>query len=74
MVIRVKVIPRSPKTELAGEMSDGTLKVRVAAPPEKGRANDALVAFLATHFRVARPAVEILSGHGAALKLVRIGD
>ena len=73
MTIRVKVIPRSAKTELAGEMSDGTLKVRIAAPPEKGKANEALVEFLAVHFGVARAAVEIVSGHSAALKLVRIG-
>jgi uncharacterized protein YggU (UPF0235/DUF167 family) len=36
MTRRVKVIPRSPKSEIAGEMTDGTLKVKVAAPPEKG--------------------------------------
>ena len=52
MTVRVKVIPRSPRTEFAGEMADGTLKVRVAAPPEKGKANDALCAFLAAHYSV----------------------
>ena len=72
MTRRVKVIPRSPKSEIAGEMSDGTLKVKVAAPPEKGKANDALCAFLAEHYGVPRSAVTIVSGHSAALKLVRI--
>ena len=72
MTLRVKVIPRSPKTEIAGEMADGTLKVKIAAPPEKGKANEALCAFLARHYGVPRAAVTIVSGHAAALKLVRI--
>ena len=72
MTIRVKVIPRSAKTEIAGEMADGTLKVKIAAPPEKGKANEALCAFLAGHYKVPRAAVTIVSGHSAALKLVRV--
>jgi len=71
-MLRVKVIPRSAKTESAGELADGTLKIKIAAPPEKGKANDALVAYLASRFQVPRSAVTIVSGHGAALKLVRI--
>jgi uncharacterized protein (TIGR00251 family) len=70
MTIRVKVIPRSPKTEIVGEMSDGTLKIKIAAPPEQGRANDALCAFLSKHY--GQPA-RVVSGHTTALKLVRIG-
>jgi uncharacterized protein len=72
VTVRVKVIPRSARTEIAGEMADGTLKIRIAAPPEKGRANDALCVFLARHFGVPRQAVSIVSGHSAALKLVRV--
>ncbi len=72
MTLRVKVIPRSVKSEIAGEMADGTLKVKIAAPPEKGKANDELCVFLARHFGVARDAVTIVSGHAAARKLVRV--
>jgi uncharacterized protein (TIGR00251 family) len=72
MTRRVKVIARSAKTEIAGEMSDGTLKVKIAAPPEKGKANEVLCAFLAEHYGVSRSAVTIVSGHSAALKLVRV--
>lgn len=72
MTRRVKVIPRSAKSEIAGEMADGTLKVKIAAPPEKGKANEVLCVFLAEHYGVARSAVTIVSGHSAALKLVRI--
>lgn len=72
MTLRVKVIPRSAKSEIVGELADGTLKVKIAAPPEKGKANEALIAFLAAHYQVPRGAIEILSGHGTPLKLVRI--
>lgn len=74
MTLRVKVIPRSARTEIAGQLADGTLKVKIAAPPEHGRANDALIAFLAQHFHVPRQAVRIASGHAASLKLVKISD
>jgi uncharacterized protein (TIGR00251 family) len=70
MTLRVKVIPRSAKTEIIGTMADGTLKIKIAAPPEKGKANDELIRFLAAHYHVDR--VEIVSGHAASLKLVRI--
>ena len=72
MILRIKVIPRSVQTEIAGQMADGTLRVRIAAPPEKGKANHALCVFLARHFGVARDAVTIISGHSASLKLVRV--
>jgi uncharacterized protein (TIGR00251 family) len=70
MTLRVKVIPRSAKTEIAGTMADGTLKIRIAAPPEKGKANDELIRFLAAYYGVKR--VEIISGHTASLKMVRL--
>jgi uncharacterized protein (TIGR00251 family) len=70
MILRVKVIPRSAKTEIAGTMADGTVKIRIAAPPEKGKANDELTRFLAAHYGVKR--VEIISGHTASLKMVRL--
>lgn len=73
MMVRVKVIPRSARSEVAGEMPDGTLKVRIAAPPENGKANEALCAFLAEHYGVSRGAVTVVSGRSSALKLVRIG-
>ena len=73
MRVRVKVIPRSPKTEIVGTLEDGTLKVRVAAPPEKGKANEELCRFLAKHFGVARQTVEVVSGETATSKLVRVG-
>ena len=72
MTIKVKVVPGSSRSAVAGEMADGTLKVNIAAPPEKGRANQELCEVLARHFNVPRSSVEIVQGHGSPRKLVRI--
>lgn len=42
----IKVIPRAHKTEIVGTMSDGALKIRVAAVPEDGKANTELCRYL----------------------------
>ena len=47
MDLRVKVIPKSSRTELAGILDDGTWKIKVAAVPEKGKANRAVCEFIA---------------------------
>ena len=72
MMVRVKVVPRCAKSEVVGTMADGTLKVRVAAPPEKGKANAAVCAVLGEHYGVAASAVAIVSGRTATIKLVRV--
>ncbi|MCC6394817.1 MAG: DUF167 domain-containing protein [Bryobacterales bacterium] len=72
LILKIKVIPKSSRTEMAGEMADGALKVRVAAPPEKGKANAELCAFLAKHYGVPRHCVSIISGETSPLKRVRV--
>ena len=74
MMLRVKVIPRSQTTEIVGELADGTLKVKIAAAPERGKANEALCKILAKRYGVAASAVTVVSGQTASLKLVRIQD
>ena len=74
MDIRVKVIPKSSKTELAGYLPDGTWKVRVAAAPEKGKANRALCEFIAEKLGVAKSRVRIISGETSQLKRVRVEE
>ena len=68
MTLRVKVIPRSPKTEFAGEMADGTVKVRVAAPPEKGKANKAIAQLLAKWLGLKKSQVELIVGDTSSEK------
>lgn len=72
MTLKIKVVPRSPRTEIVGEMADGTIKIHIAAPPDKGLANEELCAFLARQYKVPKASVEILSGHTATRKLVRV--
>jgi uncharacterized protein (TIGR00251 family) len=71
-IIRVKVNARSSRSELAGELADGTLKVNIAAPPERGKANEELCRFLASHYGIVRSGVRIVSGQSSPRKLVRI--
>jgi uncharacterized protein len=74
VTLRVKVIPRSPRSEVVGKLADGTWKVRIAAPPEHGKANRELILLIARELGVAPDAIEIVSGHTASLKLVRIAE
>ncbi|MFN3326256.1 MAG: DUF167 domain-containing protein [Bryobacteraceae bacterium] len=70
--LKLRVIPKSSRTELAGYMDDGTLKVRVAAAPEKGKANAELRAFLARILGVGQRQVTIVSGESSQNKQVRV--
>ena len=72
LTLKVKVIPKSPKSEIVGQMADGSMKIRIAAPREKGRANDELRSFLARHYKVPAANITILSGATSQNKLVRI--
>jgi len=72
LVLQIRVIPKSQKTEWAGEMGDGIYKLKVAAVPEKGKANDEVVRFIASEFGVRRPQVEVMAGATSQNKLVRI--
>ena len=65
----VRVVPRASKTATAGEHG-GALRVRVAAPPVEGAANEALIKFLAKEFGVPARDVEIRSGHTSRTKVV----
>jgi uncharacterized protein (TIGR00251 family) len=70
-VIKVKVIPRSSRTEIAGRKND-VYRVKITDPPVEGKANKALIKFLAEKVGVPRGDVEIVSGKTGRLKTVRI--
>jgi hypothetical protein len=67
----VRVVPRASRNAVAGE-HDGALRVRLAAPPVEGAANEELKRFLARTLGVAPRAVEIVSGHTSRLKTIRV--
>jgi hypothetical protein len=70
VILAVKVKPRSRRTGILGVRA-GRLLVGVSAPPERGRANDELVAILAAVLGLPRSRLEIVSGHGHRDKAVR---
>lgn len=72
LVLRVKVIPRSAIDTIVGLLADGTLKIRIAATPERGRANERLCDFLAEDFGTTRDKVKIISGASDPIKLIRL--
>lgn len=71
VILLVRVQPRASKDEIAGEM-DGALKVRLRAPAVEGRANEALVEFLAELLKTPKSAVRILSGDRSRTKRIEI--
>lgn len=68
---RVKVIPRAKRDEIVGVENDA-VKIRLNAPPVEGRANEALVKFLAQTLGIARSNVEIVRGDSSRHKVVRV--
>jgi uncharacterized protein (TIGR00251 family) len=71
-LLRVRVQPRAPRSEIVGWRDDGTLSVRVAAPPVEGQANMALAALLAAALRLRPAAVTVERGTRGRDKLVRV--
>lgn len=70
-VLAVKVVPGASRTRIAGGYGEG-IKVTVTAAPERGAANDAVVALLAETLQIPRANVQILSGHSNPRKEVLI--
>ena len=67
----VRVQPRASKSGVAGEL-DGALKVRLAAPPVEGQANEELIRLLAELFDAPRRRIAILSGQTSKNKVVSV--
>ena len=63
VLLQVSVMPNAKRTEVDG-LHDGALRVRLATPPIEGRANEALIAWLAKSLGVPRRALAL--AHGAA--------
>jgi uncharacterized protein len=70
--ITVKVTPRAKKTGVAGVMDDGTIKIKLAAPPVNGAANKALVEYLAEVLGLPKSQVDIVAGETSERKLVSL--
>ena len=71
VLLMLSVVPNARRTEVDG-LHDGALRVRLAAPPIDGRANDALVAWLAKSLGVPKRDVDVLRGESSRRKQVAI--
>jgi len=71
MRLAVKVTPSAPRDAIAGWLGDA-LKVRVKAPPERGKANAALEQLLAAALGLAHDRVRVVAGHTSPRKQVEI--
>ena len=71
LILQCRLQPRASADELVGEM-DGSLKVRITAPPIDGKANGHLISFLAKTFGVSKSKVTIEKGELGRTKRIRI--
>ena len=69
--LKVKVVPGSSRDGITGWLGDA-LKIKVTAPPEKGRANEAVVSLLAERLGLPADAVAVASGHSSPSKVIAI--
>lgn len=73
MRIAVKVTPRAKENKLVG-FKDGVVRVRLTAPPVDGKANAALVVFLADAWGVQKSDIRIIRGEASREKILEVPD
>jgi uncharacterized protein len=71
VILRVKVKPRARSSSLIQE-TDGSWRAQVKSSPVDGKANEELVALIATHFKCRKADVVIKSGASGRIKLIKV--
>lgn len=71
VIFTAKVVPGSSRTGVCG-LLDGMVKIKVAAAPEKGKANQYLIELLAKQLNVKKNAVSIISGKAKPIKRMQV--
>ena len=71
LTIKIYLQPKASKNQIVGPYRDG-IKVRVTAPPVEGKANEALLRFLAASLDLSPSQVQILKGHHSREKVLRL--
>ena len=70
IILKVYLQPKSSKNEIVGPYRDG-IKVKVTAPPIEGKANEALIRFLAKEIGISPSCIEIMKGHHSREKTIK---
>lgn len=71
--LAVKVTPNAGRNEITG-FKDGVLQVRIAAPPDKGKANKELIDFLSRRLGLKKSSIAITRGLNSRNKIIAIED
>ena len=69
--LKIRLVPRSSRDQLVSCLGD-QLKIKITAPPVEGRANQALIAFLAKQLGIAKSRVELVGGETSKQKRILI--
>jgi uncharacterized protein len=69
--LSLKVVPGSSRDEIVSWLGD-SLKVKVKAPPEEGRANEAVVALLTERLGIDSSSIAVVSGHSSPAKVLEV--
>jgi uncharacterized protein (TIGR00251 family) len=72
--LAIRVTPRASRNEIVELLEDGTIKVRIAAPPSDNEANETLINFLAEVLGVPKSRLDIVAGASGRDKLVSVVD
>jgi uncharacterized protein len=72
LVLDIKIIPRARTGQISELTANGALKIKVTAPPERGKANEEVCAVLAAYLGVPKRSVEVIVGHTSPQKRVRV--
>lgn len=70
--VAVRITPRMAKNEIYDILDDGTIKIRLTAPPVDGKANQALVEYLAKVLNIPPSSIEIIAGQTGRDKLITV--
>ncbi len=68
MRLTVHVQPNSKQTKVVGWFDDSSVKIKVTAPPREGKANKALIEFLAKRLKIAKTSIDLVRGHTNVIK------
>ena len=72
--LAIRITPRASSNEIAEVLEDGTIKIRLAAPPTENESNDALLTFLSEILGVPKSQLEIVAGGDGRDKLISVVD
>jgi uncharacterized protein (TIGR00251 family) len=72
--LAVRVTPRASRNEIVGALHDGTIKIRITAPPDEQQANAELVDFLSEILGIGKSRIEVVAGATGRDKLISVLD